>query len=280
MKDERLPLSLISSLTLSNHLFLGLPFFLLLCSSIFINLLPTQCSYLRITYPYHFNLLSCTVFDSFPTFVALFFFFISYPVELCNSTHPSQRSHFSDLSFIFLSLLCHTIVDRLCWTCPFSDRWLDDFDKRKIIFFYYYYVTPLWIYCWSRPFDDCCLLLYRLHRTSPTPSVRRTCTTATRWSATSRHSTPSWCWSLRISQPIWTRHAPTPKVRSKASWQGSYTTWKTWKILQFDNSNARPWIYWNFVMGPGKYRNMRLFLVRCFLPCFICVTPKLWLARK
>ena len=63
------PFSLMSSFTLSNHLLLGLPIFLLPCTYITIALLPTQCSSLRITSPYHFNLLSCTFFVIPPTFV-------------------------------------------------------------------------------------------------------------------------------------------------------------------------------------------------------------------
>ena len=51
------PFSLISSFTLSNHLLLGRPLFLLPCAFITIALLPTQCSSLLITCPYHFNLL-------------------------------------------------------------------------------------------------------------------------------------------------------------------------------------------------------------------------------
>ena len=62
------PFSLMSSFTLSNHLLLGLPLFLLPCTFITIALLPTQCSSLRITCPYHFNLLSCTFFVISPTF--------------------------------------------------------------------------------------------------------------------------------------------------------------------------------------------------------------------
>ena len=63
------PFSLMSSFTLSNHLLLGLPLLLLPCTFITIALLPTQCSSLRITCPYHFNLLSCTFFVISPTFV-------------------------------------------------------------------------------------------------------------------------------------------------------------------------------------------------------------------
>ena len=45
------------------------PLFLLPCTFIAIALLPTQCSFLLITCPYHFNLLSWTFFAIFPTFV-------------------------------------------------------------------------------------------------------------------------------------------------------------------------------------------------------------------
>ena len=63
------PFSLMSSFTLSNHLLLGLPLFLLPCTFTTIALLPTYCSSLRITCPYHFNLVSCTFFVISPTFV-------------------------------------------------------------------------------------------------------------------------------------------------------------------------------------------------------------------
>ena len=56
-----------SSFTLSNHLLLGLPLFLLPCTFISIALLPTQCSSLLITYPYHFTLISWTFLVSFVT---------------------------------------------------------------------------------------------------------------------------------------------------------------------------------------------------------------------
>ena len=57
--------SLISSLTLSHHLLLGLP--LLLCTSTSIALHPTQCFSIHITY--HFNLLSWTFIEISPSFV-------------------------------------------------------------------------------------------------------------------------------------------------------------------------------------------------------------------
>ena len=65
------PFSLISSFTLSNHLLLGLPLFILICTFISIALLPTcnECFYFLITCPYHFNLLSFTLFVISLTFV-------------------------------------------------------------------------------------------------------------------------------------------------------------------------------------------------------------------
>ena len=63
--------SLISSFTLSNHLLLGHPLFLLPKTFISIALLPTGCSSLLITCPYDFNFLSWTFFAiNSPTFVA------------------------------------------------------------------------------------------------------------------------------------------------------------------------------------------------------------------
>ena len=80
------PFSLMSSFTLSNHLLLGLPLFLLPCTFITIVLLPTQCSSLRITCPYHFNLLSCTFFVISPTFVVpLILSFLILSMQLRNS---------------------------------------------------------------------------------------------------------------------------------------------------------------------------------------------------
>ena len=61
--------SLISSFTLSNLLLLGLHLFLLPRTFIFIALLPTYCSSLLITCPYHFKLLSWTSFLTSHTFV-------------------------------------------------------------------------------------------------------------------------------------------------------------------------------------------------------------------
>ena len=53
--------------------------------------------------------------------------------------------------------------------------------------------------------------------------------------------------------------------------QGSYASWKTWNILEFDNWNSRPWIYWNFIKGPGKYWNMSLWFFWDFSTMFIFV---------
>ena len=64
------PFSLVPSFTLSNHLLLGLPLFLLPCTYISIALLPMYWSSFLITCPYHFNLLSWTLFMP-PLFVPL-----------------------------------------------------------------------------------------------------------------------------------------------------------------------------------------------------------------
>ena len=34
--------------------------------------------------------------------------------------------------------------------------------------------------------------------------------------------------------------------------QGSYRSWKTWKVMEFDNLDSRPGKSWNFGPGPGK----------------------------
>ena len=54
---------------LSNHLRFGLPLLLFPGTSVAITLLPTYSSSLLNTCPYHFNLLSCTFLDIYPTFV-------------------------------------------------------------------------------------------------------------------------------------------------------------------------------------------------------------------
>ena len=56
------PFSFISPFTLSNHILLGLPLFRIHYTFITIALLLITC-------PYHFNLLSCTLFVFSPTFV-------------------------------------------------------------------------------------------------------------------------------------------------------------------------------------------------------------------
>ena len=102
----------ISSLTLSNHLHLGLPLFLLPCTFISIALLPTYYSSLLITCPHHFNLLSWTLFAIPPTFIVPLI--LSILMQLRNSANPSLHSHFCDLQFIFLCFLqCPCL-------CPFN----------------------------------------------------------------------------------------------------------------------------------------------------------------
>ena len=57
-----------SFLMVSNHLRFGLPIFLFPCTSIAITLLRKYSSSLLNTCAYHFNLLSCTFLDIYPTF--------------------------------------------------------------------------------------------------------------------------------------------------------------------------------------------------------------------
>ena len=85
------PFSLTSSIALSNHFLLGLPLFLLPCTFISIALLPTQCSCLLITCPYHFNLLSWTSFVISPTFVVPLILSFLILFQLRNSAHPSYH---------------------------------------------------------------------------------------------------------------------------------------------------------------------------------------------
>ena len=39
---------------------------------------------------------------------------------------------------------------------------------------------------------------------------------------------------------------------------GSYRSWKTWKVMEFDNLHSRPGKSWNFGPGPGKSWNFML----------------------
>ena len=40
--------------------------------------------------------------------------------------------------------------------------------------------------------------------------------------------------------------------------QGSYRSWKTWKVMEFDNLDSRPGKSWNFCPDPGKSWNLML----------------------
>ncbi len=40
--------------------------------------------------------------------------------------------------------------------------------------------------------------------------------------------------------------------------QGSYRSWKTWKVMEYDNLDSRPGKSWNFGPGPGKSWNFML----------------------
>ena len=40
--------------------------------------------------------------------------------------------------------------------------------------------------------------------------------------------------------------------------QGSYWSWKTWKVMEFDNLDSRPGKSWNFCPGHGKSWNLML----------------------
>ena len=63
----------------------------------------------------------------------------------------------------------------------------------------------------------------------------------------------------------WKLDAPTPN-REKAEeeleesnqLQGSYWSWKTWKVMEFDNLDSRPGKSWNFGPGHGKSWNLIL----------------------
>ena len=98
------PISLMSSFTLSNHLLLGLPLFLLPCTFITIALLPSSCSSLLITCPCHFNLLSCIFFVISPTFVvplilSFLILFSFEPPHIHRSILISATSNFFSCAF-------------------------------------------------------------------------------------------------------------------------------------------------------------------------------------
>ena len=61
--------------------------------------------------------------------------------------------------------------------------------------------------------------------------------------------------------------------------QGSYRSWKTWKVMEFDNLDSRPGKSWNFGPGPGKSWNFMLAnLYAAELPtvldCLTCMREK------
>ena len=46
--------------------------------------------------------------------------------------------------------------------------------------------------------------------------------------------------------------------RTNTCVQGSYWSWKTWKVMGFGNLDSRPGKSWNFGPGPGKSWNFML----------------------
>ena len=48
------------------------------------------------------------------------------------------------------------------------------------------------------------------------------------------------------------------QLRSVFLFQGSYRSWKTWKVMEFDNLDSRPGKSWNFGPDPGKSWNFML----------------------
>ena len=56
--------------------------------------------------------------------------------------------------------------------------------------------------------------------------------------------------------------------------QGSYWSWKTWKVMEFDNLDSRPGKSWNFGPGHGKSWNLMLanmYAVYTVLDCPKCM---------
>ena len=65
----------------------------------------------------------------------------------------------------------------------------------------------------------------------------------------------------------------------RLSVQGSYQSWKTWKVMEFDNLDSRPGKSWNFGPGPGKSWNFMLANVYAaelptVLDCLTCMREK------
>ena len=61
--------------------------------------------------------------------------------------------------------------------------------------------------------------------------------------------------------------------------QGSYRSWKTWKVMEFDNLDSRPGKSWNVGPGPGKSWNVMLANVLTaelptILDCLTCMREK------
>ena len=46
--------------------------------------------------------------------------------------------------------------------------------------------------------------------------------------------------------------------------QGSYGSWKTWKVMEFKNVISRPVKSWNLVVGPSKSWKIKVLFDRFF----------------
>ena len=74
-------------------------------------------------------------------------------------------------------------------------------------------------------------------------------------------------------------HAHRDVFQAGIPWQGSYRSWKTWKVMEFDNLDSRPGKSWNFGPGPGKSWNFMLANVYAaelptVLDCLTCTRGK------
>ena len=83
-----------------------------------------------------------------------------------------------------------------------------------------------------------------------------------------------YCWVNGLQQQ--SRHLVS---RTRIT-QGSYRSWKTWKVMELDNLNSGPGKSWNFGPGPGKSWNFMLAnLYPAELPtvldCLTCMREKI-----
>ena len=58
---------------------------------------------------------------------------------------------------------------------------------------------------------------------------------------------------VKAEQAVALNRALTKEVKQPYLGQGSYRSWKTWKVMEFKRiSISRPGNSWNLIVGPGK----------------------------